>query len=60
MDNNHLIQSMGLNNTTFNNTWIGYNEIQKGGVLYFKMGASPNKDFGISSSSKPFSLTNDN
>ena len=60
MHNNHFIQSMWLNNTTFNNTWIGYNEIQKGGALYFKMGASPNKDFGISSSSKPFSLTNDN
>ena len=60
MDNNHFIQSMGLNNTTYNNTWIGYNEIQKGGTLYFKMGASPNKDFGISTTSRPFSLTKNN
>ena len=60
MDNNHFIQSMRLNNTTYNNTWIDYNEIQKGGALYFKMDATPNKDFGNSTSSKPFSLTNDN
>ena len=59
-DNNHFIQSMRLNNTTYNNTWIDYNEIQKGGTLYFKMDATPNKDFGNSISSKPFSLTNDN
>jgi predicted alpha-1,2-mannosidase len=60
MDNNHFIQSMRLNNTTYNNTWIDYNEIQKGGILYFKMDTTPNKDFGNSTSSKPFSLTNDN
>lgn len=60
MDNNHFIQSMRLNNSIYNNTWIDYNEIQKGGTLYFKMDATPNKDFGISSLSKPFSLTNDN
>ena len=60
MDNNHFIQSMKLNNATYNNTWIDYNEIQKGGALYFKMDATPNKDFGNSTSSKPFSLTNDN
>ena len=59
-DKNHFIQSMRLNNTTYNNTWIDYNEIQKGGTLYFKMDATPNKDFGNSISSKPFSLTNDN
>ena len=38
MDNNHFIQSIRLNNTTYNNTWIDYNEIQKGGTLYFKNG----------------------
>ena len=59
-DKNHFIQSMRLNNTTYNNTWIDYNEIQKGGSLHFKMDSIPNKDFGNSISSKPFSLTNDN
>lgn len=60
MDNNHFIQSIRLNNTTYNNTWIDYNEIQKGGALYFKMDATPNKVFGNSTSSKPFSLTKNN
>ena len=60
MDNNHFIQSMRLNNTTYNNTWIDYSEIQKGGTLYFKMDATPNKDFGNSSTSKPFSTTKNN
>tara|TARA_A100001011_G_scaffold315088_1_gene333577 strand:- start:2414 stop:4711 length:2298 start_codon:yes stop_codon:yes gene_type:complete len=55
--NNHFIQSMSLNKTRYNNTWINYNEIQKGGSLHFKMDVTPNKDFGISSLSKPFSLT---
>lgn len=59
-DKNHFIQSIRLNNTTYNNTWIDYNEIQKGGSLHFKMDSIPNKDFGNSNSSKPFSLTNDN
>jgi predicted alpha-1,2-mannosidase len=59
-DKNHFIQSMRLNNTAYNNTWIDYNEIQKGGSLHFKMDSMPNKDFGNSSSSNPFSLTNDN
>ena len=59
-EKNHFIQSMRLNNTTYNNTWIDYNEIQKGGSLHFKMDSIPNKDFGNSISSKPFSLTNDN
>jgi putative alpha-1,2-mannosidase len=51
---------MRLNKTTYNNTWIDYNEIQKGGSLHPKMDSMPNKDFGNSTSSKPFSLTNDN
>ena len=55
--NNHFIQSVRLNKTRYNNTWINYNEIQKGGSLHFKMDITPNKDFGISSLSKPFSLT---
>jgi len=59
-DKNHFIQSMRLNNALYNNTWIDYDEIQKGGSLHFKMDSIPNKDFGNSNSSKPFSLTNNN
>jgi putative alpha-1,2-mannosidase len=44
---NHFIQSMKLNNTTYNNTWIDYNEIQKGGPYILKWITTPNKDFGF-------------
>mgnify|MGYP001258363454 FL=1 len=63
MNNNHenyYIESVKLNETNYNNTWIDYNDIQKGGKLIFKMNDKPNKDFGISNLSKPFSLSNDN
>ena len=60
MDNNHFIQSMRLNNTKYKNTWIDYNEIQKGGNLHFKMDSMPDKYFGNSSTSKPFSTTKNN
>ncbi len=59
-DKNHFIQSIRLNKTTYKNTWIDYKDIIKGGEIEFKMDSMPNKDFGNSSSSKPFSLTNDN
>ena len=57
---NHYIQSVALNETDYNNTWIDYTEIQKGGHLDFEMDAKPNKDFGVSNSSRPFSLTKNN
>ena len=57
---NHYIKSLKLNGTIYNKTWIDYNDIQKGGSLNFEMDSKPNKDFGISSSSRPFSFTKDN
>jgi predicted alpha-1,2-mannosidase len=59
-DENYYIESVKLNETNYNNTWIDYNDIQKGGKLIFKMNDKPNKDFGISNLSRPFSLSNDN
>ena len=57
---NYYIESIKLNETNYNYTWIDYNDIQKGGKLIFKMNDKPNKDFGISNLSRPFSLSNDN
>jgi putative alpha-1,2-mannosidase len=57
---NHFIQSLKLNGKNYNNTWIDYDVIQKGGSLDFKMSGSPNKDFGVSIESKPFSMTKNN
>tara|TARA_B100000575_G_scaffold240610_1_gene203415 strand:+ start:1905 stop:4250 length:2346 start_codon:yes stop_codon:yes gene_type:complete len=61
--NNHknpYIKSLKLNGVNYNKTWIDYNDIQKGGNLNFEMDIKPNKDFGISSESKPYSLSNIN
>ena len=57
---NHYIKSLKLNGVNYNKTWIDYNDIQKGGNLNFEMDIKPNKDFGISSESKPYSLSNIN
>ncbi|MBU79584.1 MAG: alpha-mannosidase [Flavobacteriales bacterium] len=56
--NSHYIKSLKLNGADYNNTWIGYDEIKKGGNLIFKMDNKPNKDFGVSNLSRPFSLSN--
>ena len=57
---NHYIKSLKLNGVNYNKTWIDYNDILKGGNLNFEMDIKPNKDFGISSESKPYSLSNIN
>jgi len=49
-----------LNGTNYNKTWIDYNVIQKGGSLDFEMSGIPNKNFGVSIESKPFSMTKNN
>ena len=57
---NHYIKSLKLNGINYNKTWIDYDNILKGGSLNFEMDIKPNKDFGISSESKPYSLSNNN
>ena len=59
-DENHYIHSLKLNKKNYNNTWIDYNDILKGGYLLFEMNAKPNKEFGVSKTSRPFSLTLEN
>ena len=56
--NSHFIKSLKLNGNNYNNTWIGFDDIKKGGNLIFNMANKPNKDFGVSNLSKPFSLSN--
>ncbi|SFS62953.1 GH92 family glycosyl hydrolase [Lutibacter maritimus] len=46
-DENIYIQSATLNGKDFNRTTISHKEIMQGGVLQFKMGKSPNKNWGI-------------
>ncbi|MDP5199755.1 GH92 family glycosyl hydrolase [Flavobacterium sp. DG2-3] len=44
---NFYIQSATLNGKPFNKTAISHQEMLKGGVLHFVMGAEPNKNFGL-------------
>ncbi|CAM3390355.1 GH92 family glycosyl hydrolase [Flavobacterium chungbukense] len=44
---NFYIQSATLNGKAFEKTAISHQEMQKGGVLHFVMGAQPNKNWGL-------------
>jgi len=44
---NLYIQSATLNGKAFNKTAISHQEMLKGGVLHFVMGAQPNKNWGL-------------
>ena len=46
---NKYIQSATLNGKPFSRTWISHQEIVKGGTRAFKMGAKPNKEWGVKS-----------
>ena len=45
-DENRYIQSATLNGNKFNRTSITHSELIKGGTLHFKMGKTPNKNWG--------------
>lgn len=44
---NFYIQSVTLNGKAFNKTAISHQEMLKGGILHFVMGAQPNKNWGL-------------
>lgn len=55
----HLyIQSAALNGRPFTRTWIGHDEIIKGGTLRLEMSKAPNFQRGIAISDRPYSLYN--
>lgn len=54
---NVYIQSATLNGQAFDQNWISYNDIMNGSVLQFVMGDAPAYNRGVSSQSRPFSLT---
>ena len=55
---NFYIQSADLNGKLYNNTYLEFNDIQKGGELKFNMGVKPNKDWGSKTENRPFSISN--
>ena len=56
---NPYIQSAKLNNKQYDNSYINFEEVQKGGSLEFVMGEAPNKEWGSAKENAPFSLTNE-
>ncbi len=54
--NNFYIQSAYLNGKTYDNAFIKFEDIQRGGELKFDMGENPNKDWGSKPENAPYSL----
>ncbi|PRD49340.1 GH92 family glycosyl hydrolase [Sphingobacterium haloxyli] len=54
---NVYIQSAQLNGVPYDRNFIPYEDIINGGKLEFVMGASPNRNGGVSKEARPFSLS---
>ena len=57
-DKNRYVKSVKLNGERYDKMYITHEDLLKGGVLEFKMSASPNKRRGLSAADKPYLLTN--
>lgn len=54
---NVYIQKADLNDQVYDKTFITHTDLLKGGTLQFKMGNTPNMNWGISKASLPFSFS---
>ena len=54
---NFYIQGAELNGKSYNNTFLKFDDVQKGGILQFNMGDKPNKNWGTATESVPYSLS---
>lgn len=52
------IQEASLNKLPYAKTFLSYDTIQKGGTLHFRMGTTPNKNWGNAPDAVPYSLSN--
>jgi len=59
-ESNFYIQSATLNGASYNNTFLDFDAIQNGGELQFKLGNTPNKDWGSKPNNVPYSLSLEN
>ena len=55
---NVFIESASLNNKTWNNSFINFEDIQNGGKLIFDMNANPNTKWASQPENVPYSLSN--
>ena len=51
---NKYIQSVTLNGKDYDKSWFKHEDIMNGSTLIFKMGDTPNKAWGVSKESRPF------
>ena len=58
--NNVFIQSASLNGKSYQNTYLSFDDIQKGGIIEFTMGDAPNMEWGANLKNIPYSLSNSN
>jgi predicted alpha-1,2-mannosidase len=56
-DKNVYVQSMKFNAQSYQNNWVNHFDILKGGEINFVMGASPNKQRGITDINAPYSMS---
>ncbi|CAL1521643.1 GH92 family glycosyl hydrolase [Chitinophaga sp. MM2321] len=59
-DKNLYVQSASLNGQAYTKNWISHQDLQKGGKLVFKMGATPEKSRGTQPSAFPYSYSTAN
>lgn len=56
---NFYIKSASLNGKGYSNSFLNFDDIQKGGKLEFNLGDTPNKDWGSKPENVPYSLSNE-
>ncbi|MEP4947021.1 MAG: GH92 family glycosyl hydrolase [Flavobacteriaceae bacterium] len=57
---NFYIKSATLNNAVYNNSFLSFKDLKKGGELFFEMDSVPNKSWASNSNSVPYSLSLNN
>lgn len=53
---NKYIQQVSFNGKPYNKSYLTYEDMMKGGILEFEMGAIPSTVFGVSKDSRPISV----
>lgn len=56
---NFYIQSASLNGKDYSNSYLNFDDIQKGGKLEFKLSNTPNEQWGSKAENVPYSLSNE-
>ena len=58
-DKNRYIESMKIDNKTYDKNWLSHKELLEGATIDFEMSDTPNKSRGTKKSAYPYSLSNE-